>query len=38
MLQLLTPDRADATYQMVMMLTAACAVVVSSLVTWIRTY
>jgi hypothetical protein len=37
MLPLLTPDRADATFQMVLVLTAAFTVVCGSLTTWFRT-
>ena len=36
MLPFLTPDRADATFQMVMMLMAAFTVVCGSLATWFR--
>jgi hypothetical protein len=36
MLPFLTPDRADVTFQMVLMLTAAFSVVCGSLTTWYR--
>jgi hypothetical protein len=36
MLPLLTPDRADATFQMILVLTTAFAVMCGSLVTWFR--
>ena len=37
MLPLLVPDHADAAFQTIMLLTAAIAVVYSSLGTWFRT-
>lgn len=37
MVPLLTPDRAEATFQMVLVLTAAFGVVCGSLATWFRT-